>query len=50
MREKYLNGKIANSSLAALTPEDIAKLRTLFKDERKTLLGMRVHIVKCVES
>lgn len=39
MSEKYLDGKIAISSLAAPTPEDIAKLSALSKDERSALLS-----------
>ncbi|MCP4185071.1 MAG: hypothetical protein GY761_17460 [Hyphomicrobiales bacterium] len=38
MSETYLNGKISVTSLAAPTPEDIKKLRTLSTDDHKALL------------
>jgi len=39
MSEKYLNGKISITSLAAPTPEGVVKLRTLSKGERNVLLS-----------
>ncbi len=39
MSETFLNGKITVTSLAAPTPEDIAKLRALSKEEHNALLS-----------
>jgi len=39
MSKTFLNGKISVTSLAAPTPQDLAKLRALSREERSALLS-----------